>query len=176
MNDITTAHLPPIVPVQPKGFLSKRPWLAVGLAVGCFVLLISAIGLGLFALFMGAMRSSDAYRVAVDAVAHDPSVLTELGAPVEPGWYMTGKIQVTGPAGHADLAIPVSGTHGAGTIQVVADKSAGKWTFSTLVVQVKGRAAPIDLLAVPTAAATAPAPAPGAVDAHSTQPPGALAE
>jgi hypothetical protein len=59
-----------------------------------------------------------------------------------------GNINVNGSSGHADLAIPVSGPEGSGTIYVVASKSAaGQWTILRLVVEVKETNERIDLLA-----------------------------
>ena len=60
-----------------------------------------------------------------------------------------GNINVNGSSGHADLAIPVSGPEGSGTIYDVASKSAaaGQWTILRLVVDVKATNERIDLLA-----------------------------
>ena len=59
-----------------------------------------------------------------------------------------GNINVNGSSGHADLAIPVSGPEGSGTIYVVASKTAaGQWTISRLVVDVKATNQRIDLIA-----------------------------
>jgi Cytochrome oxidase complex assembly protein 1 len=111
---------------------------------------------GIFAFVMATVRSSDAYQQALAAAQRDPKVVAALGAPVEPGWFTTGRIEVNGPTGHAALAIPVSGPRGAGRIDVVADKVAGKWAFRALTVQVSGRPTPLDLLP------PAPAPQPSA--------------
>jgi hypothetical protein len=150
MNQMTPALFPPTT--SPKGLLSRRPLLAIALAIGAFLALSAALIVPFAALLMKAMRSSDAYQVAVSTAAHDSGVVAELGAPVEPGWYMTGQIKVSAAEGHANLAIPITGSAKSGTLRVVADKSAGKWTFQTLSVQVHGRPTPIDLLSVPAPA------------------------
>ena len=58
-----------------------------------------------------------------------------------------GNINVNGSSGHADLAIPISGPQGNGTIYVVASKSAGHWDVLRLVVDIKATNERIDLLA-----------------------------
>jgi len=132
-------------PQQPKSWLSRHTGLVVG--IGCFGLLalFSLFFVGIFGVVSGAMRSSDAYKVAVSTAQHHPAVLAELGSPIEAGWFTSGSINVAGSTGHAQLTIPISGPLRSGTIGVVADKAAGTWTFSTLAVAVDGRAAAIDL-------------------------------
>ena len=57
-----------------------------------------------------------------------------------------GSINISGAAGNADLAIPISGPNGRGTIYARATRSAGKWTFSQLVVEIKATKEKIDLM------------------------------
>jgi Cytochrome oxidase complex assembly protein 1 len=132
---------------------------SVGLAIGfgCGGVLFMAclfVG-GLFAFVMVTMRLSEAYQHALSAAQRDPAVVAALGAPIEAAWFIKGQIKVSGPTGHASLAIPVSGPRGSGEVVVVADKAGGKWTFKTLSVQVEGRPTPLDLLP--------PAPSPSVV-------------
>jgi len=99
----------------------------------------------------GMMKSSHAYKDALAMAQADPYVKEALGSPIKEGFLVMGNINVNGSSGHADLAIPVSGPEGSGTIYVVASKSAtaaaGKWTISRLVVDVKATNERIDLLA-----------------------------
>ncbi|MDQ6808418.1 MAG: cytochrome c oxidase assembly factor 1 family protein, partial [Verrucomicrobiota bacterium] len=46
---------------------------------------------------------------------------------------------VEGTSGKADMTIPISGPHGSGTIYAVATKTAGRWIYSILEVEVKVR-------------------------------------
>jgi hypothetical protein len=101
---------------------------------------------GILGIVTTAMRSSDAYQIAFSTASRDAAVLHELGAPIEAGWFTSGQINVSGSTGHANLAIPISGPRGSGSIGVVADKVGSKWQFSTLSVTVDGRPTPIDLL------------------------------
>jgi hypothetical protein len=129
-----------------ESWFARNKGLATFLVVSALVVFGGLFVGGIVAIVGVAMRSSDPYQLAVTAATHDPSVMAELGAPVQPGWLTKGNISVAGPNGQASLAIPVSGPRASGTINVCAEKSAGKWTFSCLNVDVAGRAAPIDLL------------------------------
>ncbi len=65
-------------------------------------------------------------------------MIAALGTPIEDGLVPSGKTNVNGPTGEADIAIPISGPKGKGTIYAVGTKSAGKWEFSKLAVQIDG--------------------------------------
>ncbi len=94
----------------------------------------------------GAMKSSDVYKTAVARAKSNPAVIEALGSPVQEGMFLSGKTNVDGASGEADLSIPVSGPKGSGTIYVVASKAAGQWNYTTLQVEVKGSGQRIDLL------------------------------
>lgn len=91
-------------------------------------------------------KSSDAYKEALTRAQSYPAVLEFLGTPIEEGWYITGSINISGPSGEADIAFPISGPKGKATVYVVASKSAGLWSFSTLAVKIKSTGLRIDLL------------------------------
>lgn len=134
-------------PAPPKTAGGRHLPLKIGL--GCFGVLVMG-GLfiaGLLVITTAAMRSSDAYQLALAAAQRDPAITAELGAPVRAGWLTTGQINVSGSSGYANLEIPISGPRESGTIAVRANKSAGKWRFSTLNVRISGRPTPLDLLA-----------------------------
>ncbi len=92
----------------------------------------------IFVLVFSVIKSSDAYRTALDRAKNDDRVVAALGTPIHDGLVPSGKTNVSGPSGEADLAIPISGPKGKATIYVVGKKSAGKWDFSKLVVQIDG--------------------------------------
>jgi hypothetical protein len=106
------------------------------------------MGVAIFALVTGAMRSSWAYTHAVELAESNPEVLEALGEPLETGWLATGSIEVSGPSGEAELAIPIKGPRGSGTLYVIASKRAGQWAFELVQLEVEGRPERIDLLAV----------------------------
>ena len=140
--------IPPPVPAAPRKGWWGRNW-------KWFVPLLSAVTLTLFAGFMllifsavlGMMKSSDAYQQALQAARKDPAVAVALGEPIKEGWFIMGNINVNGPSGEANLQIPISGPKGEGDIYLEATKSAGQWSYSTLLVRVDGSDEPIDLLA-----------------------------
>lgn len=135
------------VPAKPAGWFGRNKQLAIPL--GCMGALIVAsliLGATVLTFAFAALRSSDAYRLALSTATHDPTVIAELGPPVHAGWFTTGRVTISGPSGDASLAIPLSGSRGSGTLNVSAQKSGGRWTFSVLDVSVSGRPTPVDLL------------------------------
>jgi len=93
----------------------------------------------------GALKQSDAYKIAVARAKADSRVVAALGAPISERWYLYGNTNVNGGSGDADLSIPISGPKGKGTIYAVATKSAGEWTYSKLEVKIDSTGETIDL-------------------------------
>lgn len=93
----------------------------------------------------GAMKQSDVYKTAVGRAKADARVTSALGTPISEGWFLSGKTNVNGGSGDADLSIPISGPKGKGTIYAVATKSAGQWTYSKLAVKIDSTGETIDL-------------------------------
>ena len=100
----------------------------------------------------GAIKSSDVYREALARAKADPAVIEALGSPIKDGFLVSGNTNVNGASGESNLAIPISGPKGQGTIYVSANKSLGQWNYSGLVVEVGQTHERIDLLqkAVPS--------------------------
>jgi Cytochrome oxidase complex assembly protein 1 len=144
---------PPYGPRFPQGPGAAKPtWLSKNMgwvvSVGCLsmILLGCLFIMSIFGVATTAMKSSDAYAIAMSSAEHDPVVIAELGTPLKPGWFVSGSINVSGSTGHADLSIPVSGSVRSGKVVAVAEKIAGVWTFSKLNVTVDGRPGALDLL------------------------------
>jgi hypothetical protein len=118
----------------------KRNWKWF-VPVGCLsiILLCGGGGVALVTGIMGMMKSSDAYQMALEQVRADKDVTTQLGQPVETGWWVQGNIQVSGSGGHAEMSFPISGPKGKGTASVEAIKEGGKWKLTRLVVGLDGR-------------------------------------
>lgn len=134
---------------RPQGFFNRNwKWLV---PVGCLSLLVAFAGFLVLVLSIvfGAIRSSDVCREAIATASANTEVRSALGDPLETGWLLSGSVQTSGPSGNADLAIPLSGPSGSGKLYVVATKSAGRWHYSTLEVEVEGRPGRIDLLGSP---------------------------
>jgi cytochrome oxidase complex assembly protein 1 len=109
--------------------------LVVGGAFLAFILIV----------VFGALKQSDAYKMAVARAKGDSRVAAALGTPIEEGWWLSGNTNVNGGSGQADLSIPISGPKGKGTIYAVATKSAGDWTYSKLQVKIDSTGETIDL-------------------------------
>ncbi len=138
----------PIVlpPSPPPNWISRRWKLAV--VLGClalFVLLAMLVGT-IFGLVEYSFQHSDAYTLALARAQANPEVIEKIGQPLKVGWLTSGNINVSGPSGEANLAIPISGQRGKGTIYIAAKKKAGIWEFETLQVEVDGVQDRIDLL------------------------------
>jgi hypothetical protein len=125
----------------------QRNWKWV-VPTGCLTLLVlfALFVVGIVGVAFRAMKSTDVVREAVARAEASPEVRNALGEPVREGWYLTGNIQVNGPSGEADIAIPLKGSQRDGTLYVVAGKSAGRWSYETLEVAVEGREERIDLM------------------------------
>ena len=117
--------------------------------VGCLGILIAGcvFVVLLVSVVFGFIKSSDAYTEAVSRAQASPAVAEALGTPIEPGFFVTGNINVSGSSGQADLAIPISGPKGSATLYAQATKSAGQWSYSLLQVSVSATDEQINLLA-----------------------------
>lgn len=120
-------------------------WAIPLLCVFCLGFFAGVLALFMWVLF-GAMRSSDVYTTAMQRARDNPQVVAALGTPIEPAWYLTGNLETSDTSGNADLQIPISGPKGEGELAIAAKKTAGQWTYSTLIVEVDGQRAAIDLL------------------------------
>lgn len=143
---------PPAQPSKPRNWL-QRHWL-LAIIGGCFVLMLLFAGFiaALLTVVEGAIKKSDAYTQALAQARSNPLVIEKFGQPLQPGWFISGNIQVSGPSGNANISIPISGPKAKGTIYAVAKKSAGKWHFDTLEVEAEGQPERINLLATPAPA------------------------
>lgn len=73
-------------------------------------------------------------------------MIEALGSPVTEGLLVSGNTNVNGASGEANLAIPVSGPKGKGTVYVAAKKSLGRREYSGLVLEIANTHQRIDLL------------------------------
>ena len=137
--------LPPPIPPARGWWRRNGKWAIPLICVGAVAVLAGILALFL-ALILGFMKSSDAYKEALVRAELNPAVLSALGSPVKAGLFFTGHIEVNGPSGRAELAIPLSGPKGKGTLYARAEKSAGEWHFSLLVLRLDATGERIDLL------------------------------
>jgi len=128
---------------QQRGGCRYWIWLA---PVGCLGLigLVIAGGALLVVLVIGAIKSSDVFEQSMAHVQESPALAEALGSPIEAGVPISGSINIKDSSGNIDVAIPISGPKGSGTVRAVATKSAGTWTLTKL--EVDGVEGGMDLL------------------------------
>jgi hypothetical protein len=132
---------------EKKSWWSRNwKWFVPVVGLGMIVVCVGCIALMATAIF-GAIKSSDVYQQALIRVQENAEAREALGTPIKPGFWVSGSVEVSGPGGNADLAIPVSGPKNSGTLYVVATKSAGVWEYRTLQLAPNGSSDRIDLLA-----------------------------
>ncbi len=130
----------PAAPPPPPRSWWQRNWKWV-IPGGCLSIL------ALFVLFFFTVfRHTDVFREAVARAEANPKVRAELGEPIREGWWVMGRVKMTGPSGYANLSIPLKGSRKDGTLYTVAHKSAGIWRYNTLEVAVEGQPGRISLL------------------------------
>ena len=140
-------QLPPPLPPQAKANWWKRNWKWF-VPAGCLAILIFFAGFIclIVAIVFGAMKSSEVYQEALSRAKAEPAVIEALGSPIKDGIFVSGSTSLNGASGEADLAIPINGPKGQGTLYVQAKKSLGAWNYSNLIVEVKNTKQRIDLL------------------------------
>ena len=147
VSEAEESSMESLVQTQPAPGWWSRNWkwfVPTGCCLTPLVLGGACVAFLVFVIF-GALKQSDAYKIAVARAKADSRVVTALGAPISEGWYLSGKTNVNGGSGDADLSIPISGPKGKGTIYAVATKSAGEWTYSKLEVKIDSTGETIDL-------------------------------
>lgn len=101
---------------------------------------------GFVTLIFGFIKSSDAYIGAVAQVKVAPAAIDALGSPIQEGFLVTGSVSANGASGKAELAIPVEGPKGKGTLYVEATKALGEWHYRYLILQIDQTHERIDVL------------------------------
>jgi len=130
------------------------------LGAGCIMLVLAAAGIvvaatvGLFALLKG----SGAYELALERIQGSTAVVDAIGRPVEPGWWVLGRIEYSGNSGSAELTIPLLGPKGRATAYAEAVREGGKWRLVALSVVIHKTGQRIELVEPPGAQETRPPP------------------
>jgi Cytochrome oxidase complex assembly protein 1 len=144
----TTPPPIPIAPANRNWWQRNWKWFVPMGCLGLVMLFATFVGL-ICVIVFSAMKSSDVYKTALARAQGDPLVMDALGSPIKPGMLMSGSTNVNGASGQADLAIPIAGPKGKGTLYVVATKSAGRWNYSELVVELEKTKKRINLKSKP---------------------------
>ena len=138
---------PPTQPATAGPNWWKRNWKWF-VPLGCFtvaLLFLAFVG-SILVIVFSAMKSTDVYKQALARAKADPAVIEALGSPIKDGFLLSGNTNVNGASGESNLAIPISGPKGKGTIYVAANKSLGRWNYTGLVVEIAKTHQRIDLL------------------------------
>ena len=137
----------PTQPETPRKGWFARNWMWF-IPSGCLtiIVLFAALIGGIFALVEGSIKNSDVYTQAMAHAQANPQVAEQIGLPLKSGWFISGSINESNDTGDANIAIPISGPKGKGTIHATAKRTAGQWQFETLGVTVEGQATSIDLM------------------------------
>jgi uncharacterized integral membrane protein len=120
-------------------------WFVPVACVGFLAIFAAFIAL-IVTIVFGMIKSTDVYKDALATTQAHPAVVKALGSPIKAGIFVMGDINMSGQSGQADLAIPISGPKGKGTIYARASKQAGRWIFSQLVVEIRATKERIDLM------------------------------
>lgn len=136
----------PTSPMAPKVSRNSIAWKKLAIAAVVVSLLLVVFVIGLVSLVFHMMKSSDPYKYGIALAQNDQRVVSALGAPVIPDWYLTGNINESAGSGTADLAIPLNGKLHHGILYVVAQRSAGEWTYKTLELSVENSSSRLKLL------------------------------
>lgn len=128
----------------------QRSWAKWGLIVW---LAFIALGVGLFFAIMGMLKSSEAFKLAVQRLETDERALAVIGKPLSTGLPM-GEISISGPNGHASLSFSIEGPNGKGMAYVEAAAQLGQWDLLHLVLVPEGSGHRIEL----TRPSSGPAP------------------
>src|SRR6266480_7615491 len=108
---------PPAILRTPRPNWWKRNWKWF-VPLGCFsITMLFVVFVGSIVLIVfSAVKSSDVYKDALARAKSHPALIEALGSPVTEGFLVSGNTNVNGASGEANLAIPVSGPKGKGTI------------------------------------------------------------
>jgi len=95
----------------------------------------------------GKLKDSEPYQFAMAAAQRDETVAAALGSPLTAGSVTSGSFNQSNFRSSYNMAVPISGPKGKGTLRIVASKVAtdADWTYDTLDVVVSSTKATIEL-------------------------------
>jgi hypothetical protein len=143
--------------VMAEGFGSKPSeskkvsWFAQHWALSGIVALVGTCALAgmFFVSVFSILRNSSAAQLALHQAEANPIIVRTIGAPLKTGWIVSGTVNVRGPGGEAELAIPVIGPKGKGTLYTMAVRQQNHWRTTRLAFAKEGESTTQDLLATP---------------------------
>lgn len=119
----------------------QRKWtlaalIAFGVIIALFVILFFSIIAG--------MKSSEAYKLAVQQLETSQEAVSVLGEPISTGAPM-GSIEVSGPSGYASMSFSAEGSKESGTVYFEAVKEMGRWEMNAAILELDDSGLRIDL-------------------------------
>src|SRR5262245_23142915 len=140
---MTVDYTQPGQPAQKKSSGCLKVFL-----IGCSVLVVLGVALiAVIVIFVfGAIKKTDAYKQALSKVHGDQRVAAVLGDPIEPGFWVSGSMNLNNGKGNADFKFPVSGPKAKATVHAVASTEGNGWEFTTLEVTPDNGSPPINVL------------------------------
>ena len=116
----------------------QKNWARVG-----FGLVVVLVPLFFFALF--SMLKGEAYKQSLSLIRSNQEVIEYVGQPIEPSYFVGGKIQYNGVQGMATLGYSITGSKKEASVYVVAHKNY-KWILDRVIVYNKQDGVQIELL------------------------------
>ena len=98
---------PPPVSARPQGWWSRHWKWAVPALSALALSVVAGFVLLVISLVFGMIKSSEAYKLALQRAQASPAASAALGTPIREGWFTLGNIEVNGPTGQANLQIPL---------------------------------------------------------------------
>ena len=83
-------------------------------------------------------RSLPIFQEAINLLNVSEVAKTEIGEPIEMGWPITASLDWSSESENVELAIPVSGSRGKGTVHVTGRKMVGRWRIEGLYLIMRG--------------------------------------
>ncbi len=106
---------------------TQKKWSIAG-AVLVFIVL------PFFFISISSMLKGEAFDLSLKAINSNNEVAQLIGTPIEPGFFVVGNIQISGPTGQASLQYSISGPKGEAEAYVFANKEIGQWNLNEVIV------------------------------------------
>lgn len=120
---------------------TQRKWAIAGFIVWAALIALFAT---LFYGITTGLKSSEPYRLTLEAVRANEAATEALGAPLEEGFMPSGGISIGADgSGRAALSIAISGSKASGRAVSQAERVNGEWDLRLVFVTIEGNDVPI---------------------------------
>jgi hypothetical protein len=122
-----------------RGWL-RRNWLwFVPSVLVLLAVLCAGVGVGIWIMVLGAVKSTEPYQAAMKKVREDPRVIAALGEPIKDiSWFPANEYRVEGDRGSAQFDFNVAGPKGKAHVRVEARRIEGQWGLLRLEATPEG--------------------------------------